>query len=232
MSLTFATVLGHTLSPSLLPPSGAVVVDCGANRGDFARHCVSEYSAKVYSYEADSEIAMQFPRLAGVHVENAAVAGSRGTIELRRTSGLCSSVRFHVDSASSRESVSAVTLEDIVSTHDIEHIDLLKLDIEGAEVDVLNKSATETLRRCRQITCEFHDFLDRSDRPRISRLLQALSEHFVVVCMSFFTYGDVLMVNRAAIRDCAGAHRQMLGYKFGSATSRLATRVASSFRYR
>lgn len=60
---------------------------------------------------------------------------------------------------------------------------LLKMDIEGSEWDVLDAASEDTLSRCRQIVCEFHD-LDRLCEPsfgdRAERVFGKLSRtHFV-----------------------------------------------------
>jgi FkbM family methyltransferase len=175
MSLNFYNLLGHTFSPSLLPAAGGVVVDCGSNRGEFALHCANYLHAKVYSYEADPEVAAALPCVPDVTFVPAAVAGSSGMLEVRRAEGLCSSVRFHTNCALSKSLVPAVTLEQVIVHHDLAHIDLLKLDIEGAELDVLENTTDLTLCKCRQICCEFHDFLNPTDRPRIRRLISRLS---------------------------------------------------------
>ena len=49
--------------------------------------------------------------------------------------------------------------------------DLLKLDIEGAELDVFEGAAADELRRFRQITVEFHDFVWPEQAVRVGRAM-------------------------------------------------------------
>ncbi|MBM4223504.1 MAG: FkbM family methyltransferase [Gammaproteobacteria bacterium] len=225
MSLKFFNLLGHTFSQGLLPEVGSVVVDCGSNRGEFALYCAKDLHAKVYSYEADPELAVALPCVPDVTFVTAAVAGSSGILELRRAKGICSSIRFHTDCAQSKSLVPAVTLDQVIAHHDLERIDLLKLDIEGAELDVLENTTDSTLCKCRQICCEFHDFLNPADRPRIRRLISRLSARFIIVCMSTFTYGDVLMINRSAVTDTSAVRLAMIGHKYLAGFRRLSQRI-------
>lgn len=48
------------------------------------------------------------------------------------------------------------TLEEIMATHHWTKLDLLKLDCEGAEVDILTRCSDELLRNTRRIVGEFH----------------------------------------------------------------------------
>lgn len=51
-------------------------------------------------------------------------------------------------------SVPVITLESLVDS--VERIDLLKIDIEGAEIDVLKTTPATVLSRVAQLTIEFH----------------------------------------------------------------------------
>lgn len=224
--MQFGNVLDHTFCTSLLADSpNPVVVDCGSNRGEFARHCAERLGASVVSYEADPEVAARLPTIPGVTFVNAAVAGRPGTIEIRRSPGTCSSIRFHAATGSPTAQVPAVTFQQILDAHGLDTVDLLKLDIEGAELDVFEQTPVDTLARCAQITCEFHDFLDPGDLPRIRRILRSLRNDFIVVSLSVFNYGDVLFVNRRAIRGRPGVRLQILAHKYAVGVRRLARRI-------
>lgn len=56
--------------------------------------------------------------------------------------------------------VDAVRLEDILKGENISHIDYLKMDCEGAEVQILRSLASDTLRRISRIVMEIHDPVD------------------------------------------------------------------------
>lgn len=227
--LNFRNVLGHTFCTTFLVGPRPTVVDCGANRGEFARFCAEAFGARVVAFEADPELAGPANPGPLVTFVNKAVAGVAGTIEVRQSAGTCSSIRFHETGFTGRALVEATTLADIMQAHDLEHVDLLKLDIEGAELDVFERAARDTLGRCTQITCEFHDFLSREDIPRIRRIMQTMSADFHVVSISLFTYGDVLFVNRDRTRGWRFIRAQLLVHKYVEGLRRTVRRLARQF---
>lgn len=67
------------------------------------------------------------------------------------------------DKTSKPESVDAIDFETLFNTYKIDHIDFMKLDIEGAEVDVIGGSAFEKV--CPKIdsfVIEYHDWSGRN----------------------------------------------------------------------
>ena len=59
------------------------------------------------------------------------------------------------------EEVQIMTLEEIIVENDLERIDFLKLDCEGAEYDILNKLPKHIFDKIITISMEFHDLKDR-----------------------------------------------------------------------
>ena len=63
-----------------------------------------------------------------------------------------------------------MTLDDLVGKSDIDEVALLKIDVEGAELDVLEGISEETWKRVRQIVLEGHD-----QNGRLARIREMLS---------------------------------------------------------
>jgi FkbM family methyltransferase len=96
--------------------------------------------------------------------------------------------------------VPAKTLESLLTEIRAPRIDLLKMDIEGAEVMVLRSLSGATLRAIGQITVEFHSdpvfgFNLRRDVEEVIRSLQC--HGFLCLDFSGTARLDVLFVNRA-----------------------------------
>lgn len=68
--------------------------------------------------------------------------------------------------------VSTTTLDDLLA--DLDTVDLLKLDIEGAEFEVLNQASEGALRKVRCIVAELHQIGAVDKRPGLSKRLQSL----------------------------------------------------------
>ena len=70
--------------------------------------------------------------------------------------------------------VRMITLEDIFRLFKIQKIDLLKVDIEGAELDLFENFSQYDSERISQIVVEFHDFLDPALRKRVEQCIKKL----------------------------------------------------------
>ena len=143
---------------SLDVPEDAVVVDIGANIGDFslqmAKRCPS---GKVIAVEPVAE----HVRILRDHVTmnecrhvicvHSAIGAVEGVTEIS-VAGVQS--RRHADGAQV-EQVRQTTLLRLLDEHALQHVDLLKLDCEGAEWDILPAAET-AFPRIRQICMEYH----------------------------------------------------------------------------
>lgn len=94
--------------------------------------------------------------------------------------------------------VDGVTLGTLMACAGIETIDLLKIDIEGAEVDLFEAASDGLLSNITQITVEFHDFVQGVISTRqveeIKERLQGLGFYAIKFSRSLNT--DVLFINR------------------------------------
>ena len=85
-----------------------------------------------------------------------------------------------------------------MESFELEKVDVLKLDIEGAELDVLESIPDSLLRKIDQITVEFHDFIPGyATLNRIEQTRGRLEASGFLCCVvSLRTFGDVLFVDR------------------------------------
>ncbi len=133
--------------PSFLMVSDkATIIDIGASIGDFSVCGASSFhGAKVFSYEPDKDaFELLKENISLNHLENKikpyplAVSGMSTKISI------------------GRELFDSISIEDIFKENKIERCDLLKMDIEGAEYDVLLKTSKETLKRINAMVMECH----------------------------------------------------------------------------
>lgn len=217
--------LGHSFIPGLIQPDG-VALDCGANNGAFAAWLSQNTRAVVYGFEPDHRLFEALPHLERVKFLPYAVAAKKGSISLNLGSSRCSSVRYVERENQAKVNVPAVQLEQFCREQAIESIELIKLDIEGAEIPVLLSASEEFLLKVKQITVEFHDFLSRDDIPNIRRIIARLKGiGFRVIKFSQFTFGDLLFVNgRTAPIGTLDVLQVVLFVKYGRGISRLIKR--------
>jgi FkbM family methyltransferase len=155
----------------LAEPRG-VVVDAGGHVGLFSL-LASAHAGKVVTLEPDSRnfelLSENLARNAAANVEPrhcalASESGNVGFVERNRTSA--GSI---VVAEEGSRFVDAVSLDAIVE--ETGPVDLLKLDIEGAEFDVLDGASEETLRQVAAVAAELH-LDEQADRlaPTVERL--------------------------------------------------------------
>jgi FkbM family methyltransferase len=152
-----------------------VLIDLGACLGDFSKHFRSRYSnAKIILLEPSKS---NFPK---INIEDLNTKKLFGAI-----SSYKDKVIFREDPKSEQNGsllfnyfegieyeIETYTLDELVEPFEI--IDLLKMDVEGAEWDVLLKCSEEALNKIKQLTVEFHDFLDPSLRENSEKCVQRL----------------------------------------------------------
>ena len=186
----------------------AAVADFGAHRGEFFAALKSEYSISgALLVEANPALVESLKKtFAEIGVLHAALmAGNkRGPVTFTRSTQPESSSIF-------REWAAAYGIADQVEVPTVEfasvirelggRVDLLKFDIEGAEVDVLKEAPASDLKNCGQLTVEFHDRrppLTRRDVDDVCRRMRA--EGYGIVKPNWPNVDDVLFVNLKSMR--------------------------------
>lgn len=140
--------LGHFIKP------GSIIIDVGANIGQFHFFCKSFLKAsKVFSFEP---VPKTFSLLRKNAPENecyecAITTHESLTLHIPDTSLMASVLPGPNDQE--KVVVKGRKLDDIPEVKALDHIDLLKIDAEGAEFDVL-KASTEALRKSKYVFIE------------------------------------------------------------------------------
>ena len=160
----------------------AVVADFGAHCGEFVTALKSEYSiSRAVLVEANPTLAEAMKEKLGsqVNVVQAALSGTnnKGLIRFTRSANPESSSIF-------REWAAAYGVADQIDVPAVEfsnvirelggRVDLVKFDIEGAEVDVLQAASASDLASCGQLTVEFHDKRPPITRRDVDRVCQRM----------------------------------------------------------
>lgn len=159
--LNEAVFLNPYLGPGHLKlPEDAVVIDIGANIGDFTIQVAALCPrGHVYAVEPISENARMIlvnaalNGFTNVEVIHMALGSHEGEIEVHDQES-CLTI-YGNDRTTKLERVRLATLPELMRERRIERVDLLKMDCEGAEWDIV-PAARECLPKIRQICMEFH----------------------------------------------------------------------------
>jgi FkbM family methyltransferase len=163
--------------------NGDVVFDIGANLGFFTYHAVCEGAKKVYSFEPGGSqyksIVDNFGSLDPVYPENLAVSDKDGEISFYThpiLSVLSSTSLDDMDmdtSSYNKSTIGSVNLYAYCLKNNIEKIDYLKMDCEGAEYKIIESIPEDFLSSSISKIClEYHDNKDGKVKKIVNKLLE------------------------------------------------------------
>jgi FkbM family methyltransferase len=153
--------LGYKFSIDFSPK---VIVDCGANVGLATLYFKGEYpGAQIISVEPEqSNYEMlvknteKYPDIkcikAGIWNKNA-ILKVEDEFNIGKWGFICKEVNTEDENT-----VRALSITEIMTKHDIKQIDILKIDIEGSEIELFSSNYEDWLPNTRVIIIELHDW--------------------------------------------------------------------------
>jgi FkbM family methyltransferase len=164
----------------LLTRQPSIIIDAGANAGMSAVYFALRYPmAKIVAIEPEpSNFAMLkknsrlFPQIIPV---NAALWSHEGFVHLRDNGGGHWAMSTIECQAATEPTVPATTLQALMQKLRIQYVDLLKVDVEGAECEIF-EDATPWINRVGVICAELHDRL----RPGCSEAFEPATAEFPI----------------------------------------------------
>jgi len=159
-----ATIDQFLIGPYMPATTGAPprnVVDCGANIGLATRYLKQLFpQARIIAIEPDGEnfelLRKNIEHLQGCEAVQAAVWPMDGFVELERD-GLRHSAFRTRSTTGGGDSIEALSIPRIMERFGLDRIGLLKIDIEGAEMELFRDPDLGWLERVDRIAIELHD---------------------------------------------------------------------------
>ena len=164
----------------------SVIIDVGcADDADFSLHMIDKYGLKAYGIDPtrkhrpalnslEEKLDGRFKHLP------LAVSATNGTITFHESetnqSGSILNDHTNViqDKVNSYE-VESVTLKNLIDRIDKPDVDLIKLDLEGAEYDLLKNITADDVKPFRQIFIEFHHHCTHHSIEETQAIVEAIS---------------------------------------------------------
>jgi FkbM family methyltransferase len=225
-------VKGHTFLKDYLNRAGSVI-DLGMNTGDFARIMHDTYGSCVIGAEANPVLASNISKSNGIVCKNVAIADFDGCVKFSINEENSEASMIVSDSTPISETVIPVpstTLSKFFREAEVEQVDLLKIDVEGAELDIIETTEPDIFRRCTQIVVEFHRFLYPSHASRIEKAV-ALMSGFGFRYIDFSNERtDVLFINSNKIDMSGAATATLVFYKYQALIIRRLRRIVTPSR--
>lgn len=169
-------------APYLEGKKDLTILDVGANIGLFTFYA-SQFASKVYSIEPSEEHIGVLAHMIKyndihdkVHFSRLAIAGKEGEVTLNHNENvtmfsLSDAVK---DPKLEGEKVEAITLLTFLDRNHIEHVDFMKLDVEGEEMNIVcGEGFEEASKRIESLVVEWHAWTGRNP----SQLVTALNDY-------------------------------------------------------
>jgi FkbM family methyltransferase len=180
----------------------AVFLDIGANIGsvslyvdNFNKVRDEDNKIKVYSIEPEPNNLLLLKEniknnpTENITVINNAIWHEQKTVLITNKGGNSSIVNETSDESAE---VLAITIQDFIDLYGIDEIDAVKIDIEGAEFDLIINTPSETLAKIRYLTLEF----DKSFDGRFGIMVEKLSKQFGLEILGSPERGGYIYGNR------------------------------------
>jgi FkbM family methyltransferase len=132
----------------------------------------------------------------------AAVTDRSGTMPFNIASETtASSLLYKAKSYTDTIRVRALSLPELIKELNWPRVDLLKVDIEGAEIEMLAACPDEVINRIMQISIEFHDFCGITSKEDVDKTIVRLRQlGFWSVRMSRVGHQDTWLINRRVLK--------------------------------
>lgn len=142
----------------------SIVVDGGGYKGEWCKYILDTFKCKVYIFEPHPDNLKKIHTLVGDN-ENAvliqcALFGEDGTQKLRMTPN-ADGYSLYDRSKKNRKilkkiDVRSMTVSTFLSEWNVPHIDMMKLNVEGSEIDILMSLDKQTASRVKRISFAAH----------------------------------------------------------------------------
>lgn len=135
------------------------IIDAGAHTGLSSVFFAIKYpQASIVALEPESSnyalLTKNAKAYKNIHPINAGLWSHKGFLQIQNPDAATWS--FQVTEAAGDEGIAALSVPDIMSTFNVNEIDVLKMDIEGSEIEVMNHSKS-WIEKVQTLIIELHD---------------------------------------------------------------------------
>jgi FkbM family methyltransferase len=191
------TIEDHTLHTRFLT-NESLVIDLGANRGSFVKEMIERFHCRCIAVEPSPKMFQQIEPHHLLQKYNFAIASTSGLIDFHLSDiPVSSSLAYKPEDLSETITVSCKRLDEFILELGLSTIDVLKMDIEGVELEVLQSCPDNLLKSIGQITVEFHDHVGVVSKEDIETLIKRFkSLGFLHFSRYLGCHYDTLFINQ------------------------------------
>lgn len=190
----------HTFIRKLIK-NNSIVLDLGANKGEFSKTISEKFGCKIYAVEPVPHLFKLIEETDFIKKILVAVAGKSGVMNIHLPDDRCATTYNKKMGINEKSiNVEALSLGDLMRKFGINKIDLIKMDVEGEEIPILESLEPEELRKINQWTIEFHDFLYPEMHKAVENIKRKIiNSGFFCIPFSITNNGDILFIKKGSI---------------------------------
>ncbi len=168
----------YHLPPEFLPERVNSIVDLGANVGFSVFYFASQFrEAQIIGLEPDLEnyklLEMNTRGLSHLNLVRGGIWNRRASLKIENPGAHPDSYRLCECTPDTPGSINAFSIPDLLETYRLDKIDILKTDIEGAEVQLFSEGCETWLPRIHTLMIELHgEETRRQLMPKLSRFFR------------------------------------------------------------
>lgn len=166
----------------------SVVFDIGGYQGAFANSIYDRYESNIYIFEPVKSyyehLTKEFNGKSKIRIFNFGLSNKNYSTEITVSADGSSTFR----KSSDVETVNLCSFRDFILAENIQHIDLMKINIEGGEYDLLNSIIQEGYQaKIKNIQVQFHEFIEGAKIKR-DKIRKELSKTHVLTYDYYFVW--------------------------------------------
>ena len=157
-------ILDHNLNEN------SVVVDLGAYKGVWAEQVHKKFKCKIYLLEPVKQfynvLERKYINHSNINYKQVGIGVENKTLFLsdKEIRGDATKIKFSNNNNNKGDEINLITLENMMNYWNLDHIDLLQINIEGCEFDILeNWLETGIINKIKTIQIQFHQFPEIKD---------------------------------------------------------------------
>ena len=172
--------------------SGDVVVDIGANIGMYSYQAIENGASKVISFEPYPQLyqCLSYNKEINQDVYNWCIGSENNIVEMITTVGGCPTMKNYFDTWQEKGErydyrpvhgkyyAPCYTLDYLFDNGVLDTVDFMKIDAEGAEVDILKGCSDENLGKIKKMALEVHRTVDSDMIELQNTMVDRLGTHY------------------------------------------------------
>jgi FkbM family methyltransferase len=164
----------------------SMVLDLGGYQGQWAADIFCRYACTIHIFEPFVEFAKnirtRFKNNSKVIVHEFGLTKANETSKLSISADCSSTFKPGAQSVE----IQLVKIEDFMRDHQINFVDLMKINIEGGEYELLEHlTESDSILRFRNIQVQFHDFVPNAEARMKAIHLKMEKTHYLTYCYEF-----------------------------------------------